>query len=124
MILGTGGASKAVNFALDKLKIRSQFVSRNPKSDGHLSYNCLTKDIIENNTIIINCTPIGTYPNIEDSPNIPYKYITQNHILFDLIYNPVQTKFLEKGLHAKAQTINGQRMLELQAEKSWEIWNK
>ena len=124
LILGTGGASKAVNFALNKLKIRSQFVSRNPKSDRHISYNCLTKDIIEKNTIIINCTPIGTYPNIEDSPNIPYKHITQDHILFDLIYNPVKTKFLKKGLHAKAQTINGLRMLEVQAEKSWEIWNK
>ena len=124
LILGTGGASKAVNFALNKLKIRSQFVSRDPKLNKHLSYNCLTKDIIKNNTIIINCTPIGTYPNIKDSPDIPYKHITQDHILFDLIYNPAQTKFLEKGFQAKAQTINGLRMLELQAEKSWEIWNK
>ena len=124
LILGTGGASKAVSFALNKLKIRSQFVSRDPKLNKHISYKCLTKDIIKNNTIIINCTPIGTYPNIKDSPDIPYKHITQDHILFDLIYNPVQTKFLEKGFQAKAQTINGLRMLELQAEKSWKIWNK
>jgi len=123
LILGTGGASKAVNYGLNKLKIKSQFVSRNPKLDKHISYNCLTKDIISKNTIIINCTPIGTYPNIEKSPNIPYKYVTQKHILFDLIYNPLQTKFLKKGLQAKAQTINGLKMLELQAEKSWEIWN-
>ena len=124
LILGTGGASKAVNYGLNKLKIKSQFVSRNPKLDKHISYNCLTKDIISKNTIIINCTPIGTYPNIEESPNIPYKYVTQKHILFDLIYNPLKTKFLKKGLQAKAQTINGLKMLELQAEKSWEIWNK
>ena len=123
LILGTGGASKAINYSLNKLKIKSQFVSRNPKLDKHISYNCLTKDIISKNTIIINCTPIGTYPNIEESPNIPYKYVTQKHILFDLIYNPLQTKFLKKGLQAKAQTINGLKMLELQAEKSWEIWN-
>ena len=123
LILGTGGASKAVNYGLNKLKIKSQFVSRNPKLDKHISYNCLTKDIISKNTIIINCTPIGTYPNIEESPNIPYKYVTQKHILFDLIYNPLKTKFLKKGLQAKAQTINGLKMLELQAEKSWEIWN-
>ena len=123
LILGTGGASKAINYSLNKLKIKSQFVSRNPKLDKHISYNCLTKDIISKNTIIINCTPIGTYPNIEESPNIPYKYVTQKHILFDLIYNPLKTKFLKKGLQAKAQTINGLKMLELQAEKSWEIWN-
>lgn len=87
-------------------------------------YSDLTKKIISDYTIIINCTPIGTFPNIDDCPNIPYGTITENHILYDLIYNPEQTKFLNQGYRKGATTINGLEMLRLQAEKSWEIWNK
>ena len=122
LILGTGGASKAVAYALKKLGIEFEFVSRNV-SDNSFLYTSLNQQIIQEYTIIINCSPLGTHPNIEHSPNIPYKYITQKHLLFDLIYNPSQTKFLAEGSMRGAQIKNGHEMLELQAEKSWEIWN-
>lgn len=123
LILGTGGASKAINFALQKLGIEILFVSRKPSKHNEISYNELSKDIIAANSIIINCTPIGTYPDIDDCPNIPYQYLNQKHLLYDLIYNPSQTKFLRKGLEKGCTITNGLKMLELQAEKSWEIWN-
>ena len=122
LILGTGGASKAVAYALEKLNIEYTFVSRNA-SENSLLYSQLTNEVMENNTIIINCTPVGTHPNIEDCPNIPYKFITNKHFLFDLIYNPQKTKFLSEGQLKGAIIKNGLEMLELQAEKSWEIWN-
>ena len=122
LILGTGGASKAVAYALEKLNIEYTFVSRNV-TENSLLYSLLTKEIIEDNTIIINCTPLGTHPNIEDSPNIPYEFITGKHLLFDLIYNPSESKFLSEGNSRGAIVKNGLEMLELQAEKSWEIWN-
>ncbi|WP_456377341.1 shikimate dehydrogenase family protein [Lutibacter sp.] len=122
LILGTGGASKAVAYALDQLNIGYQFVSRNV-AENSLLYSILTKEIIEEHTIIINCTPLGTHPNIDDSPNIPYKFITNKHLLFDLIYNPSESKFLQEGKKRRANIKNGLEMLELQAEKSWEIWN-
>ncbi len=122
LILGTGGASKAVAYALEKLNIEYTFVSRNV-TENSLLYSLLTKEIIEDNTIIINCTPLGTHPNIEDSPNIPYEFITGKHLLFDLIYNPSESKFLSEGHSRGAIVKNGLEMLELQAEKSWEIWN-
>ena len=124
LILGTGGASKAVNFVLNKLDIEVLFVSRNPKSQHEISYNDLTESIIRSYTVIVNCTPIGTHPAIDECPKILYQYITSNHLLYDLIYNPSQTLFLKKGLEKKAQVSNGLKMLELQAEKSWEIWNE
>jgi shikimate dehydrogenase len=122
LILGTGGASKAVAHALSKLGIAYKFVSRNIIEKGFL-YTTLTKEIIEEHTIIINCSPIGTFPNIDNSPNIPYQFITNKHILFDLIYNPNKTKFLQEGEKRGATIKNGLEMLEFQAEKSWEIWN-
>jgi len=122
LILGTGGASKAVAFALSKLGIKFEFVSRNVAENTFL-YSILNKQIIEEFTIIINCTPLGTHPNIEESPNIPYEFITNKHLLFDLIYNPQETKFLREGKKRGAIIKNGLEMLELQAEKSWEIWN-
>jgi shikimate dehydrogenase len=122
LILGTGGASKAVAYALEKLEIDFNVVSRN-SSDGNLLYSNLSKQIIDEHTVIINCTPLGTYPNIEYSPNIPYEFITDKHLLFDLIYNPSETKFLQEGNKRGAIIKNGLEMLELQAEKSWEIWN-
>jgi shikimate dehydrogenase len=123
LILGTGGASKAVAYALKKNKISYKFVSRNPEGKKEISYSNLTQEIIENYTIIINCTPLGTSPKIEKCPDIPYQFITKNHILYDLIYNPEITTFLSKGKQKGATTKNGLEMLQLQAEESWRIWN-
>ncbi|WP_418511638.1 shikimate dehydrogenase family protein [Corallibacter sp.] len=124
LILGTGGASKAVAFSLKRLDIPYTFVSREAsKKKAPLTYNSLTEDILSTHEIIINCTPLGTFPDINHCPNIPYKAITEKHILFDLIYNPEETLFLKKGKQQKATTINGYEMLKLQAEKSWKIWN-
>lgn len=123
LILGTGGASKAVAFVFDKLQIEYLFVSRNPSNENEISYNNLSKEEIESHLIIVNCSPIGTHPNIEDCPDIPYEFLTGKHYLFDLIYNPSETKFLKMGLAKNASVKNGLEMLELQAEKSWEIWN-
>lgn len=122
LILGTGGASKAIAYALKQAQIEYKFVSRSPKTE-EIHYEKLTKSIFEKYNIIINCTPLGTYPNIEDYPKIPYEFLTKNHILFDLIYNPKCSKFLQKGKKMGAKTINGEEMLILQAEKSWKIWN-
>jgi len=122
LILGTGGASKAIDFVLKKFNIATLFVSRDPEGEGQIAYNQLTKSILQRHTIIINCTPLGTYPDIELCPNIPYQFLTSDHILYDLIYNPVETSFLKKGKEMGCTTINGLKMLELQAEKSWEIW--
>ncbi|NNE33110.1 MAG: shikimate dehydrogenase [Winogradskyella sp.] len=124
LILGTGGASKAIAYALSKLNIKVSYVSRSAKKGVRFLYTDLTEAIISEFQIIINCTPIGTFPKIDDCPNIPYTAITHKHILYDLIYNPEQTKFLQYGELKKATTINGLEMLKLQAEKSWEIWNK
>ncbi|WP_299211240.1 shikimate dehydrogenase [uncultured Aquimarina sp.] len=123
LILGTGGASKAIAYALDKLNIEYVFVSRNPDFK-ELSYNDLDEDIIKDYKLIINCTPLGTHPNIENHPDIPYEYLGKNHVLYDLIYNPEQTTFMKKGKQKGATTSNGLNMLILQAEKSWEIWNQ
>ncbi len=123
LILGTGGASKAIAFVLSKLNIDFQFVSRNPISEDILSYNSLSKTTIEEHQLIINCTPLGTYPNIQDCPDAPYEFLTDTHFLYDLIYNPSETKFLKLGKQQGAIIKNGLEMLELQAEKSWEIWN-
>lgn len=124
LILGTGGASKAIAYALKKLKIEFDYVSRSEKEGVKFLYSDLTNEIITSYAIIINCTPIGTFPNINECPDIPYNSITEKHILYDLIYNPEQTKFLSIGNQKGATTINGLEMLRLQAEKSWQIWNK
>ncbi|WP_437396783.1 shikimate dehydrogenase family protein [Flagellimonas lutimaris] len=123
LILGTGGASKAVRFVLDELGIPNTYVSRS-KKEGQYTYGELDKDIIEKNTLIINCTPLGTYPKVEDKPQIPYQHIGTNHLLYDLIYNPEKTTFLTLGEANGAAICNGLKMLEQQAEKAWEIWNQ
>jgi shikimate dehydrogenase len=123
LILGYGGAAKAVKYVLEKLRIDYQIVSRSQSSNA-LSYQDLTKDILESHSIIINCSPVGTYPNVLECPNIPYEYITSKHYLYDLIYNPEETLFLKKGRENGACTTNGLEMLTLQAEKNWEIWNQ
>ncbi|GGG10217.1 shikimate 5-dehydrogenase [Dokdonia pacifica] len=121
LILGTGGASKGVMYALDQLGVHCTYVSRRP-SENTLSYNELSASVMQENTLIVNCTPLGTSPNIEAFPDIPYHHLDGSHVLFDLIYNPEKTRFLEKGEQQGATIISGLRMLELQAEAAWEIW--
>lgn len=123
LILGTGGASKAVVYALKKKKIKCHYVSRTTSKNIKFTYEELNEAIISNYQIIVNCTPLGTFPNVENAPNIPYSGISKKHILFDLIYNPEETKFLKLGKQNGAKTINGINMLKLQAEKAWSIWN-
>ncbi len=122
LILGTGGASKAVKFVLKKINIAYTEVSRNPNAI-QLSYSELTNQIIKNHKLIINTTPLGTYPKVELFPDIPYQAISNEHLLYDLIYNPNETSFLSKGKKQGATIKNGLEMLQLQAEKAWEIWN-
>lgn len=123
LILGTGGASKAIAYVLKQLNIQFAFVSRTGKNNGY-RYDELNKNIIEDHTVIINCTPLGTFPNITEKPKIPYQYINQEHLFFDLIYNPEKTAFLSYGETQGATILNGLQMLEFQAEKAWEIWNE
>ncbi|POY39144.1 shikimate dehydrogenase [Solitalea longa] len=123
LILGTGGASKAVEFALKELGIDCRFVSR-IGSDQKLAYSALTKEIMAQYTVIVNCSPVGTYPNVDACPELPYEYLTADHLLFDLVYNPEVTLFLQKGLDTGASIKNGLEMLHLQAEKAWSIWNE
>ena len=123
LILGTGGASKAVAFALKKLGIPFEYVSRSQSPAVKYTYELLSKKGIGEYQIIINCTPLGTFPDVTKCPQIPYDQITSNHLLFDLIYNPEETLFLKQGNKKNATTLNGLEMLSLQAEKSWEIWN-
>ncbi|MFP2995952.1 shikimate dehydrogenase [Spongiivirga sp. MCCC 1A20706] len=122
LILGTGGASKAIAFTLDQLGIIYKYVSRSPVK-SNISYNDLDKKTIRQYQIIINCTPLGTFPKIEECPDIPYEYLTKEHLLYDLVYNPKKSTFLAKGEEQKAAITNGLKMLEFQAEKAWMIWN-
>ena len=123
IILGTGGASKAVVFVLKKLNIDFISVTRDKsKSPYALNYSDLTQEIISAHSLIINTTPAGTFPNINEAPEIPYQFLTKDHLLFDLVYNPTETLFMKKGLEKGATVSNGLQMLYLQAEKSWQIW--
>ena len=121
LVLGNGGAAKAVVTALHDLKAEVQMVSRTP-SEGILGYEELTQESMHTYRLIVNTTPLGMYPNVEACPPIPYEHLTRDHFLYDLVYNPLQTLFLRKGAEQKAHTHNGLKMLEMQAEKSWEIW--
>lgn len=123
LILGTGGASKAVEYVLKKLNIAYQYVSRK-KSANTITYEELNAgNLLKNNTIIINTTPVGMYPNIDAAPPINYEEINEQFLLYDLVYNPEETQFIKKGKANGAQTKNGLEMLYLQAERSWQIWN-
>lgn len=122
LILGTGGAAKAVKYTLEKLGISYQFVSRNP-GEFDLSYNDLDKSVMEKYTLIINTTPLGSFPKIEGKPALPYDLITPYHYLYDLVYNPPLTAFLKEGQERGAVIKNGYDMLVGQAELSWNIWN-
>lgn len=123
LILGSGGASKAIAYALKKMDIPYSFVSRTKKSKDYLGYSDLDKSIMESHQIIINTTPLGTFPNIASYPNIHYTALSKHHLLYDLTYNPAETKFMQLGQKQGCKTTNGLKMLEIQAEKAWKIWN-
>tara|TARA_B100001175_G_scaffold82611_1_gene69235 strand:+ start:1896 stop:2654 length:759 start_codon:yes stop_codon:yes gene_type:complete len=123
LVLGTGGASKAIRHVLSKRNIKYNLVSRSKKNNNIL-YKDLDSNMFNQSLLIINSTPLGTYPNIEEFPDIPYNLINNNHILYDLVYNPVETIFMKKGDEKGARVINGLKMLKYQAEKSWELWSK
>lgn len=122
LVLGTGGASKAVCYVLERLGIRYKTVSRTA-SEKNTSYADLTPDIIRTHRLIVNTTPLGTFPDVDACPGIDYSALTPGHYLFDLVYNPPVTEFLRRGAAQGAATLNGYGMLVGQAEKSWEIWN-
>ncbi len=123
LVLGTGGASKAVVFALQQLHIPYTLVSRLAGLPGMLRYSELTAQVMAEHTLIINTTPLGTFPDVHQAPEIPYQYLTAGHLLYDLVYNPEETLFLKKGKVAGATFKNGYEMLVLQAEAAWRIWN-
>lgn len=122
LVLGTGGAAKAITYVLRKEGIEYINVSRTKGTDK-ITYEDLTEETIKDHLLIINTTPLGTFPNVTALPNLPYKALTEQHYLYDLVYNPAETAFLAQGNRVGAKTNNGLKMLSLQAEKAWEIWN-
>lgn len=122
LILGTGGASKAVFCGLEDLGVESTFVSRTKKGPNLLTYDELTPEIMAEHLVIVNCTPVGMYPNVDYCPDIPYECLTPDHLLYDLLYNPNETLFMKKGVEQGATVKNGLEMLLLQAFESWGIW--
>jgi shikimate dehydrogenase len=120
--LGTGRVSKAVYHGLLSLGVEPTFVSRTPKK-GQLSYAQLTPEVMAEYTIIVNTTPLGMYPKVEECPDIPYELLTPNHLLYDLLYNPDETLFMRRGKEHGAVVKNGLEMLLLQAFAAWDIWN-
>ena len=123
LILGTGGASKAVDYGLRNLGLETVFVSRYEKPDT-IQYKTITSDVIHEYNVIVNCTPVGMYPKTEDCPDLPYEAMDSHTILYDLIYNPDETLFMKRGAKYGAQTKNGLEMLHLQAFASWEFWHE
>lgn len=124
LILGTGGASRAVAYVLKSMGITYLKVSRYPKKKGEISYTELNNQFLTLHTVIINCTPLGTFPHIALKPNFPYRFLNESHLLYDLVYNPKMTSFLKEGKSRGTQIKNGLEMLELQAEASWHLWNQ
>jgi len=123
LVLGTGGGSKAVQAGLNEIGIEYSLVSRD-RSRGDMIYSDLTGDIMRTIGLVVNTTPLGMYPEIQNAPEIPYEYLDEHCILFDLVYNPEESLFLKKGREMGCRTKNGKEMLIIQAEKAWEIWNK
>jgi shikimate dehydrogenase len=124
LVLGTGGAAAAIEFVLNKLDIQFLFVSREKKEANSIIYTQLNKQILDKYTLIINTTPLGMYPKVDEFPAIPYNYLSDKHYLFDLVYNPAETQFLKKGKEHGAVIKNGADMLIIQANESWRIWNE
>ena len=126
IILGTGGSAMAAAFVLNKKNIEYVFVSRNNKNNNTILYNELNEKIFHESNLIINCTPLGMFPNTENFPPIPYEFISENHFCFDMVYNPAETEFLKKCKiqNLKCKIQNGLKMLYHQADQSYDIWNK
>ena len=123
LIIGTGGAASAVAFVMRKLKIEFSYISRRAGKCS-INYESVDENVINEYQLIINASPVGTFPNDNLAPKLPYRYLTKDHILYDLIYNPSETQFLKEGKIRGCNILNGQKMLEYQAEKSWDIWNQ
>ena len=123
LVLGSGGASQAVKYVLKERNIPYLIVSRD-RAKGDITYTELTHEVISNNRLIINTSPVGMYPHIDDAPALPYQALNSSHFLFDLVYNPEQTKFMKLGSEAGAHVTSGLDMLYAQAESAWQIWNK
>ncbi len=125
LILGTGGASKAVAYVLMQIGVECFYVSRTKNSNkkNQLTYDELNENVMNAFKLIINSSPVGTSPNITEAPQIPYQYISSGHLLYDLVYNPAETEFLKRGKQKGAATVNGLSMLQQQAEEAWRIWN-
>ncbi|MBE6207365.1 MAG: shikimate dehydrogenase [Rikenellaceae bacterium] len=123
LVLGTGGASQAVQYALTELEIPFDLISRDP-AKGNYTYDNLPVEVVAESKLIINATPVGTWPNVEEAPRIPYAYITPEHHLLDLVYNPPLTQFLDYGQQRGAKIMNGERMFLGQAAAGWAIWNE
>lgn len=124
LILGTGGASKAIHYGLQQLGLESLFVSRSRSNDNTITYDDLTPEIMKEYKVIVNCTPVGMYPKADEAPRIPYECLTPEHLLYDLLYNPNTTLFMKKGSDHGAIVKNGLEMLLLQAFGAWDIWNR
>ena len=123
LLLGTGGASQAVQYVLAERGIEYAIVSRDPMR-GNMTYEQINEQVLSEVGLVINATPVGTFPNVDEAPEIPYALLNESHSLFDLVYNPPVTRFLAWGANRGAQTMNGQMMLERQAERAWAIWNE
>lgn len=124
LILGTGGASKAIHYGLEeKLGMETLFVSRTSR-ENIITYNDITKDLLQDYTVIVNCSPVGMFPKVDECPVLPYEAMNENHLLYDLVYNPLETLFMKKGAAQGATVKNGLEMLHLQAIASWEFWTQ
>lgn len=123
LILGTGGASKAIRVGLNRLGIEWTYVSRSPR-EGMITYEDITAETLQEYTVIVNCSPVGMFPNVAQAPEIPYDCLSGKHLLFDLVYNPEETLFMKKGRAEGATVKNGLEMLHLQAIASWDFWNE
>ena len=123
LVLGTGGASQAVQYALSELGIAFDLISRDP-AKGNYTYDNLPVEVVTESKLIVNATPVGTYPNVEEAPRLPYAYLTPEHRLLDLVYNPPVTQFLDYGNQRGARTMNGEVMFLAQAAAGWKIWNE
>ena len=123
LILGTGGAASAVAYVMRKLEIEFSYISRRV-GENSINYEAVDETVINEHPLIINASPVGTFPNIDQAPDLPYPYLSIDHVLYDLIYNPPETRFLKEGKTRGCKILNGQKMLVYQAEKSWDIWNQ
>ncbi len=123
LILGTGGASKAVEYVLKEIGIDCFFVTRNKTAENQFTYDEVNENMLKAFKLIVNATPLGMFPNVDACPPIPYQFITSSHLLYDLVYNPAETEFLKRGKSKGSAIVNGFSMLQHQAEEAWRIWN-